>query len=146
MCRSLLLNRRLKKGDQKCSFLNSNCNRQFFFFFFYESCTCFEETHVLLWRFMPTNLIALKHQRGAFAPLSRPTVMVVSCCLWFVTVLTCWVWGRGSPGTAHLFDWRHRVCTTELAIVSAPQGAQVVQKATVQNRKGGLCFCSCYDR
>lgn len=34
MCRSLLLNRRLKKGDQKCSFLNSNCNRQFFFFFF----------------------------------------------------------------------------------------------------------------
>lgn len=40
MCTSLLLNRRLKKWDQKFSVFNSNCSRQFFV---YESCTGFGE-------------------------------------------------------------------------------------------------------
>lgn len=72
------------------------------------------------------------------APLSRPTVMVVSVFLWFVAVLTCWVWGRGSPGTAHLVDWRHGVCTAKLVIVSASQGAQAVRKP--QSRTGKVVF------
>lgn len=135
------LQQETEKLRSKALFLKSYCSGQVFF---YESCTCSGENadaspvvkvhtdKFVIWG-LPASTV-----RYTFAPLSRRTVMAVSCFLWFVTVLTCWVRGRESPGTAHLVDWRHRVCSSELVIVSDSQGAQFVWKP--RSRAGKVVF------